>query len=350
MNCYSCNAISQIHFVINDRIDIPDEKCIAMCCNQGLENLPSTFLSDNPRENLERFIGMRHLEIIRGLSDDAKDQDFACARCWQYVKKDWQFSTHIFYVNLSIYPSPCQCRCSYCDVYTDECNSLKYVKETPAVSAAYENVFETLKLAKKIGIVIHQETRWQVSCGEITIHPYKKEMLDLVRGEKICFYTNAFIFDKDIARELHDNPAAAINLSIDAGTADTWRKVKRVDNFNHVLENLKAYRKASYSSRRQIPLKYIVMPGINDSEEDFRAFVDIVKLLNVEFISIARDLGVKREPPLIDGFFSKQVESAARLLAICSFNGLGIGYFHEYTDEEQKCVIFLASKLLENMR
>ena len=345
MECYSCYAISEMNFVIVGKIDIPNKKAISMCCEKYP---PSTFLSDNPRENLERFIGMRHLEIIRGLSDDAKQQDTTCARCWQYVKKDWNFSTHILYVNLSIYPSPCQCHCFYCNASSIVNNSFECFKKNSDIYNLYENAFNTLKLAKETGLIINQGTQWQISCGEITVHPYRKEIFDLTRGEKARFYTNAFIFDKDIARELHDNPAASINLSIDAGTAETWRKVKRVDNFNHVLDNLIAYRKSS-TRAGQITLKYIICPGVNDSEEDFRAFVDIVKLLDVQDVRISINFVAKREPPIVNGFFSDSIESAARLLAICNFNGINVKYLWGYNYEEQECINLLAQKLLEHM-
>lgn len=170
----------------------------------------------------------------------------------------------------------------------------------------------------------------------------------MTRGESVIFYTNAFIFDKDIARELHDNPQATINLSIDAGTADTWRKVKGVDNFNHVLDNLIAYRKAS-ARAGQIILKYIIMPGINDSEEDFRAFVDIVKALNARFY-FSRDLNKIDMINSKNTFFPEVVEAAARLLAICAFNGLVAETLHGYTGREQQQIKLLAQKIFDYMR
>ena len=205
----------------------------------------------------------------------------------------------------------------------------------------YENAFNTLKFAKKIGAVT-KYTHWQVSCGEITVHPYKKELFDLVRGEWATFFTNAFIFDAGIAKELHDNPAAHINLSIDSGTPETWHKVKGVDNFYHVLDNLAAYRKASQRAG-QITLKYIVCPGINDSEEDFLAFVDIVKFLDVQSVILSRDLREGR-------FSEKTLESAARLLAICKYNNVcEVSLSMFYIEEEKKYCYSLAQKILEYM-
>ena len=336
MECYSCFNIAAVNFVIYNRLPKLNE-CLCMYCER---DVPLTTLTDNAEENLERFFGMRHLAMIHGLSADAEEQDFPCAKCDFYVKRDWQFSAYISYINLSAYPSPCQCRCFYCGVYKNPVNSFENLKK-PEVAAMYENAFNTLKFAKKIGAVT-KYTHWQVSCGEIAIHPYKKELFDLVRGEPATFFTNAFMFDAGIAKELHDNPMTKINLSIDSGTPETWHKVKGVDNFYHVLDNLAAYRKASQRAG-QITLKYIVCPGINDSEEDFLAFVDIVKFLDVQSVTISKDTGEGR-------FSEKTLESAARLLAICKFNGIAQTALGDtYIAGERKYCYSLASKILECM-
>ena len=179
MECYSCNGISGANFVVQNSLSnsVPLNNCIRMCC-EG--TAPITTLTSNAKENLERFFGMRHLAMIHGLSDNV-DEDFPCAKCDFYVKRDWQFSNCISYVNLSMYPSPCQCRCFYCGVHKNSFNSFESFKH-PQVQAMYEYAFDTLKLAKKIGAVVPQQTKWQLSSGEITIHPYKKEFLNLIRG------------------------------------------------------------------------------------------------------------------------------------------------------------------------
>lgn len=340
MECYSCREISRLSFVINGRIDVPENNSVSICCRNQLGDIPTTTFTNNPKENLERFLGMRHLAMIRGFANDAKEQNFACAKCELFCKGNWNFSPHISSVNLSMYPSPCQCRCFYCHAAQSP---------PPEASKAYESLFDTLNLAKKLRLIVPQKTSWQVSCGEITIHPYKKQILDFTKGELVWFYTNGFVFDEDIAREIHDNPSSLINLSIDAGTSETWHKVKGVNNFRHVLDNLKAYRKVSQRSE-QITLKYIICPGINDSEEDFRSFVDILKALDVRIVLFSRDCGAVKNFSSDDRFEPAIVESAARLLAICKFNGLAPIEMYEYTAHERRCIEVLANEILQYMR
>ena len=96
---------------------------------------------------------------------------------------------------------------------------------TPEVNDAYEKLFDFLEYADQRGM-IDPEAVWQVSSGEITLHPYRDRIMELVRDRHAVFYTNAFLFDEAIAQKLHNDPNSAIDLSIDAGTPETWRKVQ----------------------------------------------------------------------------------------------------------------------------
>lgn len=66
--------------------------------------------------------------------------------------------------------------------------------------------------------ILSQDAAWQVSCGEIAIHPYHDRILQLVRKKHAVFYTNCMKYDEAVAQNLHDNPKSSINFSIDAGT------------------------------------------------------------------------------------------------------------------------------------
>ena len=157
------------------------------------------------------------------------------------------------------------------------------------------------------------------------------------------FYTNAFLFDEAIAQKLHGDPCSSINLSIDAGTPETWRKIKGFDNFETVLSNLHRYRQ--YSARPgQIILKYIILPDVNDRLEDLSTVVEIAKRLDVRHLTIARD--TEKRYSSGSEYRGKLFETAARLLALCQRNGIQNDMF-TYSVEEQAAAEKLAKKLLE---
>lgn len=182
--------------------------------------------------------------------------------------------------------------------------------------------------------------------------PVQKAIYELACGDTPMFFSNLFIFDEDIARELHDNPRAKINFSIDAGTAETWHKVKGVNNFYRVLENLNAYLQAAQNAD-QVILKYIIFPGINDSDEDFLSLTEIVKALKIKRLIFARDMMVYANSKAaidalsVDGVFdSKIIESAARFLAVCTLCGVPVETLSDYTRQERQAVLALAQEIV----
>lgn len=348
MICYSCWSMAMSWFIARPKDISLNDDCISLCCNTYLGTQPpATSLAKTPEETLERYLGMREMIILRGGVETPDDENFACAKCRDYVKADWNFSKQIQFVSFSMYPSPCQCRCFYCNV-----NKADPLKNSAAV-VAYEKLFDTISLAKKRH-VIAKNAIWQVVPGEISIHPYKKQIMDLVRGGRSMFSSNMFICDEDIARELHDNPLAEINLSIDAGTAETWHKVKGVNNFNRVLDNLKAYRQAAQNSN-QIQLRYIILPGINDSDEEILSLVGIMKTLDIKRLIVSRDARVRdsqegRDKLLVNDVINpKLVESAARFCAICYLCGIQPEDTDYFTQQEKIQAVNLAQKIIQSV-
>ena len=363
MEFYSCPSISSLSFVIQGRIDT-DKSGISFCCREDLKqdidgndmDFPIIPLDENPVKTLQHFISMHNKMLEKGKWGGAegieRDPKFACYHCGEWRKANWAFSSLIQTINLSMVPSPCQCHCFYCDVHK-KYNHFHYDDELKKI---YEKAFEVLNLAKRQRIIAPVGmAHWQLSSGEIAIHPYRKEMLDLVRGENVSFFTNGFIFDEGIARELHDNPMADINISIDSGTAETWHKVKGVNNFQKVLENLVNYRKCSCRPG-QITVKYIVLPGVNDSDKDFGSCVNILKALDVTSFFLSRDIAISRSIKNRDQSRGGEildeavVYSAARLLAMWLFaTGISPVLHGTYTLKERETIIRLANNMLSKI-
>lgn len=238
-------------------------------------------------------------------------------------------------------PAPCQCKCFYCT--QRDGISFGWEKDSNVISA-YEKIFDLLNFAKKEN-VLSPNASWMIAGGEITIHPFKNQIMKLVKGHPVSFFTNGFIFDEGIAKELHDNTNACINISLDAGTDETWHKIKGVNNFQHVLANLKKYRNVAHNPE-QISLKYIIFPNINDSDEEFLSFIAIEKSLNLSSFNISRDNRVFREKAPKDIDDSKLIESAARFTAIhFGLSGI-VPSFSNFTEDEQRNILALAQKIL----
>lgn len=339
MKYSACKSIADMHLVINSAIHV-DKRPVTLCC----ENLPGVPLSDDPAITYGQLFVLRSQLVADGVSD-AKDTrtDVFCKRCFNYQQEDWACRPLISHVNLSVYPSPCQSRCCYCGVRN---NSAMYgnksLMESPEVKLAYDRLFKLIDYGQKNGFIFPDAT-YQVSCGEITIHPYKRQIMELTRGKTTTYYTNAFQYDADIGRELHCNPDTKINLSIDAGIPETWHKVKGVNNFDQVISNLVHYYQDSIQPG-QITLKYIVLPGVNDTLEDYCSIVEIMKVLEVNNLSITRNLFERYT--LNDNQRVQLASAAAYLMAILKKNGLEFS-LSLYSKEEIDYATQLMNEILE---
>lgn len=209
------------------------------------------------------------------------------------------------------------------------------------VSIYYDQIFTFLEYIKEQGWIA-PDARWQVSSGEITLHPFKDRFLDLVEGQRVTFFTNCFLYDKRIGEILHNNPASSINLSIDAGTAQTWRSVKGVDNFAQVSQNLIAYYKNS-TRAGQITLKYIVLPGINDTMEDYASLMELMKQLEAGHLTLSRDTSLKYK--LNKKQSDELIRAVAYLYAFCEKHSISPGVA-AFKPEERREIAMLAGKLI----
>lgn len=95
---------------------------------------------------------------------------------------------------------------------------------------------------------------------------------------------------RDGMEALLEKGVGKVFWSLDAGTQETWEKVKRRKNgFGRVLENVERYRQHDAFEGMSIIPKYSVVKGINDHERDFDGFIEICKRFHVRYCGIQWD-------------------------------------------------------------
>lgn len=318
------------------------EELMTLCC-EGIDEKPCMALSETGEESVKRFVALRDNVIdeskkfAAGFTGNRKYTS-GCVKCANYQFKEWNNDGLIHYVNFSMYPAPCQCKCFYCTVHNGELGKFSQVIATQL----YEKMFSTVDYALKTGLIA-SDSVYQISSGEISIHPFKDKIFEYIKGQRTIFYTNCFIFDENIADNLKNNPSSGINLSIDAGTPATWKKVKCVDNFDVVTANLVKYYKSSVQPG-QITLKYIILPGVNDNVEDYQSVIEIMKLLEVNHLTLSRDTSVKY---VSNDEYCRQLIGAAAYFAAMLHKAMRTFDMFTFTPSEQEEVIRQAVELLE---
>jgi len=277
----SCYSIDNNHF----RITGYNDKMLGICCEvfEHVETPRSELgiTTEDSFKNWENLITQVRAESDFELCDRIVSK--ACFQCPKYVPT-YEVSDKIKVVNIAMYPSPCQSACIYCSLRADGCFDMINKEKVDELYQRLIGLCNYLKENDKLD----DEVEFHISSGEIAIHPYKEQILDIVGNSTADFYSNGMKFDEGVAKNLNKNPKSRVIVSLDCGTSETWNAIKRRNNFYKTLDNLAKYRE--YTTRKeQIELKYIVLPGINTSDEDFDGIVEIMKKLDVPKIFISRN-------------------------------------------------------------
>lgn len=219
MKYYSCTNLQDCSFIINGHLD--SNEVLGFCCERhdGIRRIP---LCETPEQTAYLFF--KTYEEINMYSQNLPEDKFleGCRKCKHFKFQEWEKPRNLIkHVNFSAYPAPCQCKCIYCGVR----RSQRLMKFDDKAVKLYDRLINTLKFMTDKEL-ISPSAKWKVASGEITIHPMKTDILNLVRDKYVGFSTNAFIFDEEISEILLKNPRSSINLSIDAGTAESWKRLR----------------------------------------------------------------------------------------------------------------------------
>lgn len=287
MRYYGCYYIEHFHLNFNGMNGHQSNNkagCIEFCC---LSLAPGIGFFDSIDNTIKSLIKKRSEIIMENKAfgnDNIIDKNTSkCAKCPYFKEMKGTGDGFVHFININMYPAPCQSKCIYCGVHNSELG----IFDKEQYAEIYEKMFQVIKMCLEKGMIA-EDAVWQVASGEITIHPYKDRIFEIIKNKNVKILTNVFIFDEKIADILNTNICSSINLSIDSGTPETWHKVKGVNNFSTVIDNLSKY-SASCLRPEQITLKYIMLPGINDNVVDFQGVIQIMKRLKINKISISRD-------------------------------------------------------------
>jgi organic radical activating enzyme len=181
-----------------------------------------------------------------------------CFGCKQIKLANWSDTRKIQEVNL-ISGSMCQFKCIYCN--NDE-------RASPQRQQNLERTLSLIEYLKEVGYIT-ESTHFSIANGEITINPLRKMVYDTIYDYHCTFYTNAELYSEEIAEFLNKGNNK-VNISLDAGTSNTFAKIKGKDCFDRVVNTIRKYAQCG-----EVELKYIILPKVNDNELDALEFVKI---------------------------------------------------------------------------
>jgi len=231
----------------------------------------------------------------------------------------FDFSDHTF----------CNADCVYC---TDAC-TVPRVRTVTTAKERFEAIAGTLEKLQRENL-LDPRAVIILSSGEITVNPYKEKIYATLRRVLRCspelelqVYSNCFIYDQELAELLEMGKGTFLQCDLDAGTPESYIKVKGFNKFDAVRENLKEYVKHG-----TVKLKYIVMPGWNDSPADYDGTVGLLKELGCDQIMVSIEIGVSMEGNRTQ--VRESLYAAARLMALLERNGIKSVLPPEYWKKE----------------
>lgn len=207
------------------------------------------------------FNKLSYLYKIYKIMKQNQTEDAVCKGCKFFKKQTvpmFSGEKNINFLTINHF-TKCNCSCVYC-VYGDYVN--KTDKTPNKILPVIKKMFDKNMINECCLI------NW--GGGEPTIYPEFEQLAAFFRQNKIHQAVNSsgVVFSKEISDGMKDN-SMSIQISPDAGTAQTYAMIKRVDKFDIVWSNIAKY--ALFPD--MLFVKYIFF-SLNSDENEVRKFIE----------------------------------------------------------------------------
>ncbi len=200
-----------------------------------------------------------------------------CTGCVYLHQDNWSQKNNIKSIIFDHF-TKCNCDCVYCYTHEDKAkyNSLKNYNVLPVIKDM---------VAKGIFIPGGQIG---FGGGEPTMLDEFEELINFLidnNFDNISIPTSAIKYSPVIERGVSLGKIHVQN-SIDCGSRETFIKIKGIDAYNKVIENMRKYSKVK-SENDGVISKYIICPGYNDNKEEIDKWLNTCKNIGIRTVVIS---------------------------------------------------------------
>lgn len=202
-----------------------------------------------------------------------------CNGCMELKEWDVPISEPKLKILMLQYWTKCNSNCIYC--YT--ANDKKYYN-----TKKNYNFYPILKKLIQEDI-IDKNGIANFSGGEVSCLKEFKKVVKLLNTLNyfIVINTSGVKYEKIIEERLKKGNSCIV-ISVDAGSKAIFEKIKRVKTFDKVWKNIAKYAK-NQSLSHLVNIKYIIIPGINDNEQEINLWLDNCKKAGVHNVILGID-------------------------------------------------------------
>lgn len=203
----------------------------------------------------------------------------SCIGCPDLVKKEWNDDYKITELYFNHWDQ-CNCGCIYCiqkgsqDIYL----------QTEKRQSTFYSALDKLKDLYANNMV-SKDVHVEFIGGDITLLDEAEELIDLCLDKgvsRMSFHTSAIDYSEAIERAIKKAPKIDFDFSLDCGSKELYQKIKRIDAFDKVINNLKRYVNAANGRKDYFTAKYILIDGLNDNIEEIEKWLLILKDIGIK--------------------------------------------------------------------
>ena len=139
--------------------------------------------------------------------------------------------------------------------------------------------------------ILKKEGTIDFAGGEPTIYREFESLLnEFIKHDfkKIIIHTNAIKKSRAVIKGLKKG-CVRVLVSIDAGSKEVHRKVKQVKSYDAVWKNLKEYAKNQPQGADFVKAKFIIVPGLNDTETEINLWLEKCKEIGISSVVLNLD-------------------------------------------------------------
>lgn len=260
--------------------------CIAYF--QGKDAHKSVIIKDYHGEEIDWDDFFKQKELRKNLQKNNTPL-LSCENCIFLEESDWSDERYIDTILFNHFIK-CNSHCIYCGTTNDKKNYRE--------SQAY-NIYPVLKdMSDKNILRGTPNSLIDFGGGEVAILDEFGDIFDLLvsNGFKNFTINSSGIKYSEVIEKGLKMGFIRLVISPDAGTKETYEKIKRVPCFDKVYENIKNYCAVlSPENKHLVQVKYIIIPGYNDSVKEIDSWLIKSKkagvknvILDLEFAYYAR--------------------------------------------------------------
>lgn len=255
------------------------------CCSFSIErnNLFSERY-EGDLEGIRKYLSIREAYIELFKKGEKPPCYDGCTLYSEIISENDSFKLNNLVISNRAY---CSFSCIYCEPSTGDDKKRKEIINSKKV---YD--IKPILLELRNENLIEKGCRFLICGGECSEYP-KSELAWLLyyalsNDCSILMLSSGVNYSKEIESVLKIKNSV-LKISVDSGTRAVFNKIKRVEKYDRVWKNIKKYinvtnkYKANYT---RVELKYIIIPGINDTISEVDAFIKKCRQVKCRYVRI----------------------------------------------------------------